>query len=162
MVIWVDWETFSGFGLLENAKPSSAQFYTLPYIGMAYLCPMKDLNNSEDLHALLSAFYSKAIPDPVIGHFFTTVVQLDLDTHLPKLVGFWEQILFGKGDYQGNPMVIHLHLNSLSKMEPAHFERWLLLFRSTVDELFTGPMAANAKVRASGIASIMQARVAMA
>ena len=40
-------------------------------------------------------------------------------------------------------------------MEEYHFEHWLKIWKETVNELFTGEMAENAKNRAQNIAKIM-------
>jgi hemoglobin len=44
-------------------------------------------------------------------------------------------------------------------MERAHFDRWLELFRNTVDRLFAGPNAEEAKLRALSIATVMLVKV---
>jgi hemoglobin len=38
-----------------------------------------------------------------------------------------------------------------------HFDTWILLFQQTLEELFEGEIAENAKKRASSIARIMKA-----
>jgi hemoglobin len=40
-------------------------------------------------------------------------------------------------------------------LEKIHFDRWLQLFHATLDELFEGEIAENAKKRAASIARIM-------
>jgi hemoglobin len=42
------------------------------------------------------------------------------------------------------------------------FDRWVSLFHATVDELFAGPMAAEAKQRAARIATMMQYHISAA
>ena len=93
----------------------------------------KDIVNRDDLLLLLNAFYAKVIHDDVIGHFFTTVVQLDLDKHIPVIADFWETTLLDGHSYARNAMLPHIHLNRLSPMEEKHFVRWLKLFTETVD-----------------------------
>jgi hemoglobin len=41
-------------------------------------------------------------------------------------------------------------------LKPAHFKKWLELFNTTVDEMFSGPNAGEAKHRASTIARVFQ------
>ncbi|MBK8706654.1 MAG: hypothetical protein IPN33_25795 [Saprospiraceae bacterium] len=43
-------------------------------------------------------------------------------------------------------------LHDKHRLKAAHFERWLALFQSTVDGLFEGPVANDAKFRAYAIA----------
>ena len=38
----------------------------------------------------------------------------------------------------------------------AHYERWLAIWTSTIDDLFTGTIADTAKQRATRVASAMQ------
>lgn len=117
------------------------------------------LSTPGDIRQLVEAFYAKAKPDPVIGHFFTKVVALDWDHHIPLISDFWSSMLLGLRSYQGNPMDKHFQLDSLSRMEHAHFERWLELWTETVDELFVGDKAEEAKRRAASIAAVMEHQV---
>ncbi|MHB1179871.1 MAG: group III truncated hemoglobin, partial [Daejeonella sp.] len=55
--------------------------------------------------------------------------------------------------YKDDPMPKHLPL-AIGK---EHFDRWLQLFNETIDELFEGKIAENARKRASSIARIMKA-----
>ena len=116
----------------------------------------KDIASTEDVTHLISTFYTRVRPDPVIGHFFT---ELDFETHIPRIVSFWTMILFGDTTYQGNPMAPHMQLDRHTPMEQAHFDRWLLLFDTTVDELFAGVKAEEAKQRARTIAGVMLHKV---
>jgi hemoglobin len=116
----------------------------------------RELSTPADVRTLIEAFYARARPDPLIGHFFTT---LDWDHHIPLIASFWEMVLFGDRKCQGDPMTAHVHLHQRIPMEPDHFERWLSLFDHTVDSLFTGPKADEAKQRARTIAGVMAHRV---
>ncbi|CAN5783494.1 hypothetical protein BH20ACI4_BH20ACI4_24710 [soil metagenome] len=110
---------------------------------------MKDIETRNDLEYLLSEFYKIAIKDVEIGHHFD---DLDLETHLPVIVNFWEKILFGKPVYFGNPLAVHKYLHELSPLKLAHFQRWFKIFSAKVDELFVGQTAENAKLHAKMIA----------
>jgi truncated hemoglobin YjbI len=59
-----------------------------------------DIESRADIDTLMVRFYEKAMTDPVIGYFFTEVVQLDLEHHLPIIGDFWETALFGSGAYR--------------------------------------------------------------
>lgn len=121
--------------------------------------PKKDIENREDLILLLKAFYEKALNDSLIGHFFTEVVPLDLQVHIPVIADFWETILLNGRSYSGNAILPHLHINKLSPMEEKHFNRWLQLFSQTIDALFEGQTAETAKQRALSIATIMRIKI---
>lgn len=120
---------------------------------------MSDIQNRKDIEKLVDAFYRQVLSDPVIGHFFTEVVQLQLDKHMPIMYSFWESALFGTGNYSGNPMTKHINLNQRSEMKPEHFERWVSLWECTVSNLFEGVKADLAKTRARNIAAIMSHKV---
>jgi hemoglobin len=111
-----------------------------------------DITNRQDIETLVRYFYEQAIPDPIIGKFFTEVAHLDLETHLPKIANFWEQMLLQNPVYNGSPMHVHLLLNSKEPMLPGHFERWLMLWEQSVDQLFSGEKAEMAKARAQMVA----------
>lgn len=115
-----------------------------------------DIASAEDVTRLINTFYTRVRPDPVIGHFFT---ELDFETHIPRIVSFWTMILFGDLTYQGNPMAPHMQLDRRTPMQQAHFDRWLLLFDASVDELFRGAKAEEAKQRARTIAGVMLHKV---
>lgn len=118
-----------------------------------------DLQNRADIDKLLRAFYARAMSDALIGHFFTEVVKLDLESHLPRITDFWENILFQSAVYAGNPMQQHRAIHQLSPLSAEHFIQWVALFHATADEMFEGPVAEMAKLRAANIAALMQHKV---
>ncbi len=118
-----------------------------------------DISNREDLVILMKAFYTKALVDESIGHFFTQVVQLDMEKHLPRITDFWETVVFDTGKYQGNTLKIHEDLHEKSPFESAHFTRWIDLFKATVDEHFAGENAEKIKSRAISIATVMNLKM---
>ena len=120
---------------------------------------MSDIETYEDLEHLVESFYAKAKPDEVIGYLFTEVVQLDWEHHIPTITKFWEAILLEGNQYQGNPMTKHVQLHKKSPLKKVHFDRWLLLWKETVDELFSGEVAEEAKSRAQHIAGVMLFKV---
>lgn len=122
----------------------------------------KDIETREDLLLLMRAFYGKLLANPSISYLFTEVAKIDLEQHLPVLVDFWENILFGSDTYRKNALQPHMDLHAKSPILPRHFETWLGYFKETVDELFNGPVASQAKVRAESIATIMKIRIKQA
>lgn len=117
---------------------------------------MKDLETRGDLEHLLTEFYKIAITDAEIGHHFD---DLDLVSHLPIIVDFWEKILFGKPVYFGNPMIVHQKLHEKFPLKFEHFQRWVEIFNATVDAHFSGEQAENAKLRAKMIAHSLNQRL---
>lgn len=120
---------------------------------------MRELNDKEDIAKVINQFYEKVKKDDLISFFFNKVVLVDWDRHLPVMYEFWEQTVFGTGNYRGNPMSIHLKLNQKSPITPEHLSRWVDLFTTTVDELYSGENAERMKQRAISIATIMQIKL---
>ncbi|MDB5231319.1 MAG: group hemoglobin [Chitinophagaceae bacterium] len=118
-----------------------------------------DITSREDIENLLKHFYDKAFNDELIGFFFTEVAHLDLETHLPIIANFWENIIFANGKYKGNAIQPHHALHQLSPFKDEHFDRWVSLFNQTIDELFEGTNAELAKQRALSIATIMKIKI---
>ncbi len=119
----------------------------------------KDITNRADVELLVNTFYDRVKKDATIGFFFTEIIPVDFPAHLPKMYAFWESILFGTSGYKGEPMTVHTHIHQKHKMTHEHFERWISLFTSTIDELFSGNKAEELKQRASSIATIMEWKV---
>lgn len=119
----------------------------------------KDIEGREDIELLIRSFYTHAVRDELIGHFFTEVAKINLEEHLPIMYSFWENLLFHTGGYQGGMMQKHILLNRKQRLEPEHFARWLQLFEREVDTHFAGPVAEEAKTRARTIAPSLRAKL---
>jgi len=113
---------------------------------------MKQLETAEDIHQLVSAFYSKVLQDDLIAPFFE---QLDFAAHLPKMEQFWRFALLSEAGYTTNVTDKHMQM----PLQKPHFDRWLLLFNQTIDELFVGELAAQAKQRAAVIGWTINAKM---
>ena len=109
----------------------------------------RDIETRADLENLLNEFYNVAVRDEKIGHHFA---ELNIKTHLPIIVNFWEKVLSGEAIYFGNPLAVHQKLNKKSPLKFEHFQKWFEIFERTVDGLFAGIMADDAKLRAKMIA----------
>lgn len=121
-----------------------------------------DILDRDDLLRLMERFYERLLGDPELVLFFTEVVQIDLRTHLPILVDFWDGILFGGDSYRSNAMAIHLDLHKKSPLTQPHFELWLGHLNESVDELFAGEKAHLLKTRALSIATVMRIKTVQA
>src|SRR5215207_4970250 len=116
---------------------------------------MRDIENRKDIEHILKAFYEQAFKDTSIGHFFTEVVPLNLETHLPVIADFWESIIFNTHGYRKNVMEVHQHIHGLSNIKKEHLDKWVKIFMETTDELFAGDKATLIKQRARSIATLM-------
>lgn len=112
-----------------------------------------DITTPADVRQLIDQFYYKVRADDVLGYIFNEVAQVDWPHHLPVMYAFWEFLLLDTADaYRGNPIQKHMDLHRRHPLKVEHFDRWVTLFHSTVDELFSGPKAEDAKFRAFAIA----------
>lgn len=118
-----------------------------------------DIETRDDCERLVRAFYGRALADPVIGYLFTDVARLDLEEHVPVIASFWETILLGAQTYSGGAFRVHAELHLTSPLQRGHFDRWLVLWRTTVDELFAGPRAEEAKRHAARVALAFHRRL---
>lgn len=112
-----------------------------------------DITSKEDIKTFVDAFYAKMPSDDLVGKVFMEVMQVDFSTHLPKMYDFWEMLLFQGTSYKGAPMRPHLQINQTHPITPAHFERWLGMFRETLRDLFEGPKTEEAITKAENIAA---------
>jgi hemoglobin len=122
---------------------------------------LRDISNRKDCERLVRTFYGRALTDPVIGFIFVDVAKLDLEAHVPKIASFWETILLGAQSYAGGAFRPHAVINAQVPLRAGHFERWLWLWRTTVDELFAGERAELAKSHAERVARAFHARLRM-
>ena len=118
-----------------------------------------DIAGRAEIETLVNAFYDRVRGDEVLGFIFNEVAQTNWTAHLPKMYAFWETVLFRSGGYTGNPLAAHAKLVPLTDMGRAQFDRWLMLFRGTVDDLFAGEKAEHIKNCAEDMANVIHARI---
>lgn len=119
----------------------------------------KEISRRADVELLVNSFYEKVLNDEILRPIFIDIAKIELKEHLPHLYSFWESVLLGEGNYRGNPMEVHISLNKKIPLTKDIFTRWLNLFHETIDELFFGDKAEEAKKRASSIAQLMQFKI---
>ena len=120
---------------------------------------MKELENREDIEFLVDTFYKKIIVDDKIGFFFTKVIKLDWNKHIPAMYDFWETTLLGVAKYKGNPMLKHIDLNAIEKLNAEHFERWLSLWKETIQGNFVGEISEQAIKKADQIGGLIKFKI---
>ena len=110
----------------------------------------------EMIRDLVHAFYGKVRKDPELGPIFNREVA-DWDEHLAKLTDFWSAVTLMSGRFKGQPMAAHVRVGDI---EPAHFVRWLRLFRETAGEICPPEAAALFVARSEMIGQSLQLGVA--
>ena len=120
----------------------------------------KDIKTRDDVFLLVSSFYEKVKKDELLGPFFNDRIE-DWDEHLDKLTTFWESSLFLKTKYYGDPLEAHIKVDKQHDhtISEHHFGVWLNLWLQTIDELFEGDYAQNAKRRARKMGTFLYLKI---
>ena len=142
---------------LKSSEDDAGHFYKAKKKAALHfangMSDLKDIENKEDIVALVDAFYGKVKNDSLLAPVFASRIPADAwPAHLQRMYSFGSALLFGERGFDGNPMQKHLSL----PIDESHFVRWQQLFYRTVDSLFKGSKADEAKRRAGSIAQIMQ------
>lgn len=108
---------------------------------------LQDISNIEDIKLLVNTFYEKVQKDDLIGPIFNEKMLGRWPEHLEKMYRFWQTLLLEEHTYSGSPFPPHKHL----PVDQTHFDRWMEIFTETVDSLFVGKLAEEAKIRAANM-----------
>lgn len=114
-----------------------------------------DIKTLDDIKLMVNTFYGRVQEDNLIGPIFNAKLKGQWPVHLEKMYTFWQTILLDEYTYQGRPFPPHAQL----PIEAEHFERWLQLFDKTVNDLFEGPIADEAKSRGRKMAALFQVKL---
>lgn len=115
----------------------------------------KDIESREDVELLVNTFYDGIKVHNLLGPIFNVSANVNWETHLPKMYSFWSSLLLGEHSFTGNPMATHIALSKNIPLTALEFSEWIQLFNATVDDLFEGEKANEAKIRAANIARLM-------
>ncbi|GAA4442560.1 hypothetical protein GCM10023188_42390 [Pontibacter saemangeumensis] len=117
----------------------------------------KDILTLGDIRQLVDLFYTRVRADALLGPIFEERIKDNWARHLDIMYRFWQTVLLGELTYQGSPGAKHITL----PVSGEHFEKWLSIFYTTVDELFTGSKATEAKWRAARMAEMFAGKIAL-
>ena len=115
----------------------------------------KDITTLEDIKTLVNAFYEKVRRDELLSPIFNERIQNRWPQHLEKMYSFLQTVLLNGQTYSGSPFPPHAQL----PINHSHFEKWIELFISTIDELFKGDKSTEAKWRANKMAEIFKNKI---
>ena len=118
---------------------------------------LKDITTEADVKLLVDSFYERVNADALLSPVFNDFAGVNWASHLPTMYAFWSSILLGTASYNGRPFPKHLAL----PVGREHFDRWLEIFTGTVDALFEGEKAEEAKMRGYSIAQVFQYRMGL-
>ena len=114
---------------------------------------MRDIETREDLEFLILEFYKKVRADELLGNFFNSTFTTEeaWNHHYPILIDFWEQNLFDKQIFQGNPTMAHHSVDKRFNFSigKEHFDRWVELWIKNIDTHFSGVKVELSKTKLS-------------
>ena len=116
---------------------------------------LPELLSVDDIKLLVDTFYDRIRTDTLLGPVFNQRIGDKWPEHLDKMYRFWQTVLLGEHTYLGSPFPPHAQL----PVDHMHFAAWMTLFTNTVNELFTGPKAEEAKWRAAKMAELFEAKI---
>ena len=119
----------------------------------------KDISGRQDIENLVNAFYDKVRTDDTIGYLFDKIIGDDWSHHLPVMYQFWETVLLAVPGYAGNPVRKHIEVDKQVQLNEEHYARWLALWSETLDNLFKGPVAEEAKKKATLMMQLISTKV---
>ncbi|HEX5553115.1 MAG TPA: group III truncated hemoglobin [Chitinophagaceae bacterium] len=117
---------------------------------------MQDIKTLEDVKKLVDEFYGKVRSDELLGPIFEEKIGDHWDRHLDTMYRFWQTVLLDEGrTYFGNPFMKHAPLPIYER----HFERWLYLWKETLQKEFEGNKVDEAYDRASKMAYVFEVKL---
>ena len=105
------------------------------------------------IEQLVHRFYAKVRADESLGPIFEGAIKGEWGPHLAKMCDFWSSIMLMTGRYKGKPLPMHMRLKAA---RPAHFDRWLALFRETAYETCPPDVAALFAAKSKRIADTLK------
>ncbi|MGH7048353.1 MAG: group III truncated hemoglobin [Stellaceae bacterium] len=87
----------------------------------------------ESVAALLGCFYTKIRRDPVLAPIYSETLGERWDIHVATMHKFWCSALRLKPGYRGDMLAVH---QTIGRLKPSLFPRWLARFREAVAECF--------------------------
>ncbi|GAA5031202.1 hypothetical protein GCM10011506_21250 [Marivirga lumbricoides] len=115
----------------------------------------KEILTIEDIEFLVNSFYGKVREDEILSPIFNDKIGNRWPEHLEKMYSFWQTVLLQENTYHGRPFAPHAKL----LIDDKHFNRWLKLFYTVIDENFIGDKAQEAKWRANKMAEMFHHKI---
>ena len=116
---------------------------------------VKDILTLRDIMDLVDTFYDKVRADELLSPIFNERIGDRWPQHLEKMYSFWQTVLLDERTYYGAPFPPHAQL----PVDHTHFQQWMMLFIITIDELFEGEKAKEAKWRAARMAELFESKI---
>ncbi len=117
---------------------------------------MNDILTKEDIKLLVDTFYQKIRENEILSPIFNRIIQDRWPQHLEKMYRFWQTVLLQEHTYFGSPFPPHAKLS----VNQQHFDAWLGLWYTTIDNHFKGEKATEAKLRGDKMAVLFLSKIA--
>ncbi|MCA0397919.1 MAG: group III truncated hemoglobin [Bacteroidetes bacterium] len=116
---------------------------------------LNDIKTMEDIQLLVDRFYQRVRENKLLGPIFAGVIGDQWPKHLEKMYRFWQTILLEEHTYFGRPFPPHAKM----PLTQEHFDTWLGIWQTTVNELFAGEKADEAKWRGDKMATLFRIKL---
>lgn len=129
--------------------------YFIFTFGAKYQIMKHDIKHIDDIKILVNTFYDRIQKNELLASIFANKIMGNWEPHLEKMYRFWETILLETHSYFGSPFPPHAQL----PVAQQHFDEWLKLWHNTVNELYEGEKANEAKWRADKMAILFHHKI---
>lgn len=116
---------------------------------------LKDISTIEDIKVLVDEFYQGIRENELLGPIFNPILKDRWPPHLEKMYRFWQTVLLQEHTYFGSPFPPHAKL----PVSQLHFDTWLRLWHSVIDQHFKGEKADEAKWRGDKMAEMFLSKI---
>jgi hemoglobin len=120
------------------------------YKGINIIIMKHDIKTLSDIKVLVDTFYGNIRENELLGPIFNNILIDRWPEHLEKMYRFWQTVLLEEHTYTGSPFVPHAKL----PIDQIHFDTWLTIWNNTINNLFEGPKAEEAKWRGDKMAEM--------
>ncbi|MDB2439119.1 group III truncated hemoglobin [Hellea sp.] len=115
---------------------------------------MAALLSEADIQRVVRNFYQEVQTDDVLAPMFALKIgPEDWAAHMDHIADFWSSIFLKTARFKGNPMLKHAALPGLT---PAHFNRWLALFKDVSARTLKPEQAKAMQTMAENIGQSLQ------
>jgi len=104
---------------------------------------LSDTVDRASIERMVRQFYATILKDDIVGPYFIKALGDDLSNdkwyeHFRTLDSFWLMLMTGERGYMGDPFLPHVFIGELYTKT---FERWLELFKETLNQFFVPEIA---------------------
>lgn len=119
----------------------------------------RDLDTEDEIMEMVTRQYVDVGQDELLQPYFDFGPGfIDWQAHIRSVADYWCHVLLYAPGYEIDVIESHRPLHDRAPFTPELFDRWLQVFRDTIDGGWDGPKATMANKRATGMAWAMAQR----